>query len=87
MANDVAAITLRGPGATFMHVKRSANLGGMPEGDQILHQWERVPGDAVFIRNHPDARDDMYRLPPHAVENGDEQRVSLQVQVSYDYPH
>jgi hypothetical protein len=81
LPNDVAAISLSGR-AVFMHVV-DAPRGVMPEDDQIHRQWDRVPGDAIFIRNHQTAAGGHDPWPLHAVQNGDEQRVSLQVQVSY----
>lgn len=83
MPNDVVAVTLLGEGAEFMKVKRGSEYGSMPESSQILSSWSRRPGDAIVIRNHQTAYDDRSGLPLHAVQNGAEERVSLQIQVSY----
>jgi hypothetical protein len=81
--NDVVPITLQGDGARFMHVV-GARRGTMPASDQVVQAWDLSPGQAVSIRNHGLRNEWSYRWPLHAVQNGDQERLTLQVQVSYD---
>jgi hypothetical protein len=85
MWNDVVAVTLLGEGGTFMHVVGGAR-SEMPEPEEIARSWQMPPGHAMSIRNHPLARENSgFWMPQHAVQNGDETRLTLQVQMSYDH--
>lgn len=83
MANDVVAITLMGEGE-FMHAARRGTTPTPMPADRI-RSWDMTPGNAIAIRNHQlaDLRND--GSPYHAVQNGSDVRVTLQVQVSYDW--
>ena len=81
--NNVVAVTLSGDSGVFMHTNQNAIRGQMPKPRQITARWPMHAGDAVAIRNHPWRSQRKYRNPKHAVQNGDEARVTLQMELNY----